>query len=450
MKSGWRLAWRNLRRNRRRNIAAVCAVMFGYTGLALLGGYAVRVDDFLRTNSIFFGRTGHVAFYKEGGLEGALAEPAKYALTPADQDAIMEALRESPEVVAVGRYLLGMGLAGNGCKAVPVISTGLELAVEDKIATHPEIVKHARELMQPVRGRALGSYQDVDGAAALATGLASLLGKTQVRDELGPPGPPGVLDCAASDVKARIAGDSNIQLAAISWSGSLSAVDAEVVSTFRAALAEAEYTALVTSLTTLQQLYDTDGVTYAAAYLTDYHDAHAVAERAARKLEGTAIRVYPYDHDVLGAYYIGTLRFVRAVVGFIGVIVVSVVAFAMFNATTLSVLERTREMGTLRALGYTRGQLRALYVREATLVAALACAAGLVVTLVTAGLINMSNVRFSPPGAAGTLQLMMTPTPLMCLCLAAIMTLASAVAAVLATRSSLRDSVVNLIAANRS
>jgi putative ABC transport system permease protein len=187
-----------------------------------------------------------------------------------------------------------------------------------------------------------------------------------------------------------------------------------------------------------------------AVYLDRYEDAHAVATLAAARLAGTGVAVYAYDHTTLGQYYVGTMRFIHSVVGFIGLIVVCVIGFAMFNATTLSVLERAREMGTLRALGYTRSHVRGLYAREAALLALLACAGGLALSTAGSSLVNWMNVRFHPPGAASALQLMFTPTPMLCFVLVVIMVAASVLTALLAVRARLRDSVVGLLTAART
>jgi len=54
MTGAWRLALRNLARNRRRNQATAVAIAFGYAGLVLLGGYATRIERFLTQVSPFF------------------------------------------------------------------------------------------------------------------------------------------------------------------------------------------------------------------------------------------------------------------------------------------------------------------------------------------------------------------------------------------------------------
>ena len=43
MTGAWRIALRNLSRNRRRNLVTASAIALGYAGLVVLGGYATRV-----------------------------------------------------------------------------------------------------------------------------------------------------------------------------------------------------------------------------------------------------------------------------------------------------------------------------------------------------------------------------------------------------------------------
>jgi putative ABC transport system permease protein len=50
---------------------------------------------------------------------------------------------------------------------------------------------------------------------------------------------------------------------------------------------------------------------------------------------------------------------------------------AMLNTLTISVIERTREIGMLRAVGSTRKQIRALILAEALLLAAIGTAFGI-------------------------------------------------------------------------
>lgn len=73
----WLLAIRNLRRNRRRNLATGVAVALGYAGLVLFGGYISRIEAFIRATTVYLQHTAHVSVFREGGLERAQARPAR-------------------------------------------------------------------------------------------------------------------------------------------------------------------------------------------------------------------------------------------------------------------------------------------------------------------------------------------------------------------------------------
>ena len=166
--------------------------------------------------------------------------------------------------------------------------------------------------------------------------------------------------CGTPAADAQIAADANIQLAGLAYDGGLSAVDGEIVSMFHTASADAEDQTIVAPLETLQRLYATDAVTYVAGWLHDAADAAAVASdlRARLGAHGIAASVYTYEDYDVNPYYVGSMQFIASLVTFIGVLVVAVVVLGVFNATTLTVFERTREIGTFRALGYRRRQVK--------------------------------------------------------------------------------------------
>src|SRR5512133_413735 len=116
MTGGWRIAVRNLSRNRRRNLSTGLAIALGYAAVVLLGGYATRIEGLLRTASVYLQHVGHLSIYKPGGLARAAAKPSGYALSAAEQGTVAALLAADPRVEFSGRYLRAGGLAGNGCK----------------------------------------------------------------------------------------------------------------------------------------------------------------------------------------------------------------------------------------------------------------------------------------------------------------------------------------------
>jgi len=340
-----------------------------------------------------------------------------------------------------------MGLAGNGCKSVPFEGVGVEPQAQARILDHPVVHATSPDLGRPHTGRMLAAAADVPGAIGMSAGLARLLGKPKVHDQITGSAPLAMPDCASPGVAAQLAADANVQLAAQSWTGSLSAVDGEIVNLFDTPLAESQETMILAPLATLQQLFDTDAVTRVAVWLHRDEDAAAFARDLSERLRaaGLAAEVRTWDDDRVSPYYTGTMAMLGSVVGFITLLVGTVVALSVLNAMTLTILERTRELGTLRALGFTRRTLAGLFVREAVLLGTLAAASGLALGLAAAACVNHADIRLNPPGIPGTIQLLVHPGPALCATLAAVLLPVVAAVTWLAVRRRTRESVVVLL-----
>jgi putative ABC transport system permease protein len=128
-------------------------------------------------------------------------------------------------------------------------------------------------------------------------------------------------------------------------------------------------------------------------------------------------------------FYVGTMNFLYVMASFIGTVIGSVVVLSILNSMTMTILERSREIGTFRSIGFTRTQMLGLFVREGVLLTGVGVLLGGVLAYTTAGLVNMANIRFSPPGVPGTMQLLLTPN----LTLGAVLAAAMLALAILAT-----------------
>jgi putative ABC transport system permease protein len=67
------------------------------------------------------------------------------------------------------------------------------------------------------------------------------------------------------------------------------------------------------------------------------------------------------------------------------------------NTLLMSMMERTREIGTMLAMGTPRAWIIALFMLEATLLGALGAAAGLLAGNLLASLIDFSGIHLPPP-----------------------------------------------------
>ena len=91
--------------------------------------------------------------------------------------------------------------------------------------------------------------------------------------------------------------------------------------------------------------------------------------------------------------------------GFIFVLIGGIVLFTVSNTMMAAVMERTTEIGTVRAVGLRQGGIRKLFVTEGFLLGCVGAVLGVVVALVLAAIINGLNLTWLPPGSS-------TPLPL--------------------------------------
>jgi putative ABC transport system permease protein len=91
---------------------------------------------------------------------------------------------------------------------------------------------------------------------------------------------------------------------------------------------------------------------------------------------------------------------------FILAIVLTIVVMSVTNAMSMSVVERTREIGTLRAIGLRRAGVVKLFVTEALLLVGIGCAAGLLLTLLVRLGVNAAHISYTPPNGTGRVPLL--------------------------------------------
>jgi len=415
MTANWRMAFRNLQRNKRRNLATGIAMAIGFAAFLAIGGYINRVEKYLRIHTIYGARTGHVVIYKKDGFENFYVKPKEYSLSPADQAAISDTLREMSTSIGIdlhGGILQGQGLVGNGCRTFPFLAMGIDPLLDKQLREHPLVGRWTQKFKGYKKGRGISEFPPETGAIAVAEGLAHILHKDKVYDDFPTDHRPQVItDCTAKNLFELTSSDANVQLAAGTWEGMMSALDGEIVATFNTGFSETNSSGIVTALTHLQKLYETDHVTLYAIWLKD---AGQLKSAVAALREGLSRRqvdvdIYTWLNEELAPFYTGTMSFLRTMVGFVTFILASVVILSIFNAATMTVIERAQEIGMMRSLGYTRQQIRQLFIREIVALSLLSPVGGAICAVIGIAIINRMNITFSPAGLAGSIQLLLDP-----------------------------------------
>ena len=77
-----------------------------------------------------------------------------------------------------------------------------------------------------------------------------------------------------------------------------------------------------------------------------------------------------------------------------------IVLFAVVNTMTMNVMERTNEIGTIRAMGVRRDGIRAQFVAEGWLLGAIGATVGVVLAFVGGSGDQHAGLTWTPPGNA--------------------------------------------------
>ena len=92
--------------------------------------------------------------------------------------------------------------------------------------------------------------------------------------------------------------------------------------------------------------------------------------------------------------------------GFIFMVVLTVVVMSVANSMGMTVIERTREIGTLRAIGLRRAGVVRLFTMESLLLTLIGCGSGLLFTVMVRYGINAANITYTPPNSVSPVPLL--------------------------------------------
>ena len=75
----------------------------------------------------------------------------------------------------------------------------------------------------------------------------------------------------------------------------------------------------------------------------------------------------------------------------------AIVLFTVSNTMNTAVVERTVEIGTLRAIGLRRSGIRSLFVIEGTLLGFFGAVLGVALAFIVSAIVNNMNIPWTPP-----------------------------------------------------
>lgn len=425
----WTFAFRNLFRNRRRTVATAAAVIAGFIGLLLLGGYIHRVEISLRTNSIYLFNKGHITIFKQGGLERFGTQPSRYQVTP-EMLTQIETLLESKKdkIDWIGKTLTGAGLVSDGDRSVPFFATGVDLQTLKNSFVNQDVLTWAIDFLLPGTTGFVQALEVTPQSISITERLSDLLRKKRPYDGL------------SED-------ETYVQLAGMTQYGDLNAVDVKLAVNHTTGSEMLEDSGLLASVETLQELYSLEGFHYIMVYLKDIRDLDQILLDLNQSFakNNLQLEAYRFDLPAISPNYAGSMGFLYVMSGFFVFLICGAVALSIMNSLTMGIIERTREIGTFRAIGFTNQQIAVMMTQEALCLCLISAALGTVLSFIISLVVNAANIRFTPPGVTNSIQFILSPNLYLVFIVLLIFLLVVGLTAYLVTTFKLKTKIINLL-----
>lgn len=416
------LALRNLQRNRRRSLATLLALVIGGASILLFGGYVQNIVYGMQTGYVRGG--GHLQLQHRDYFLFGSADPTAYGI--ADYAHVIDVVEHdpvlSPLLTVVTPSLEFGGIAGNFAAGVSRTIFASGVVVADRNA-----MLRWNDYGFPGKPRVLALTGSSADAAVIGTGVARVLRLCDALHLERCPKPQAAAaatgaalpqdvalltdrDAAAAPGTGADGEGARLELLAATVGGAPNVARLNVVKAEAQGVKEVDDAYIELHLKQAQRLlYGPARPEVTAIALQLHHTAEIPAAMARlEQLLATTLRGYPlaaYDFKTLNPYYGQTIGMFNAIFSFISLLIAAIVLFTVGNTMNAAVVERTVEIGTLRAMGERRAGIRRLFVAEAVLLGMFGALLGVLAALGLAALINGSGLTWTPPGNVDPIHL---------------------------------------------
>ena len=354
--SGWthwfKFAVHNTLRNRRRSLVTVSIAALGTAAILLAGGFALFTYEALAQAAAR--DTGHLVLGTPASFTTDEDVPLQHGLS--NVDALRTQLLADPAVRQVLPKVVFSGLISNGDKSTVMVATGVDPDNEFAVK---------------------GPFLTVTAGSVLVTDSTEpevMLGEALARSLKATPG-------------------SSLTLLASTTEGAMNAMDVVVKGTFTTGVPDIDKRAVYTSVALAQRLLVTDRVSSLGVFLDRMASTLPAQARVAAK--NPSLEVQTWEQQAV--FYQAVKGLYNRIFGALGIILGVIVVFVVTNAMAMAIIERTREIGTLRAMGTLPSQLLRTLGLEGMLLGGVGALVGAALSLGVAVMLYVVPVNMPPP-----------------------------------------------------
>ncbi|WP_445355998.1 ABC transporter permease [Microbulbifer sp. EKSA008] len=345
----------NLLRNRRRSFLAVAIISIVVTALMTSGGFGLFTYQSLKENAAR--SEGHLVLTQPGYFSSDEDFPLQLGLDNANE--LRRDLLVGENVKAVQPRVYLQGLISNGDKSTIFLGQGIL----------PSEFRVKGPFLNVTEGSILSNREDISDPEIM-------LGKDLARN----------LNVSPGDY---------ITLMSSTVHGALNAMDFKVRGVFGTGVPDMDKRQVYISVQAAQFLLDSERVSTMAIYGYNLDKTASLQEKLRELVPELEITTW----EDRAFFYQGVKNLYDRIFGLMGIIMALVIFVSLFNTLAMSVTERTREIGTLSALGASKVELITGFILEALVLAVVGSLAGVILAgLISAGLMMFDITMPPPPG----------------------------------------------------
>jgi len=415
----FKIAIRNILRNGRRSLMTASAIAVGSIALILFGEY----NDFaflgLQTQAVI--GSGHLSVFQKGYFDFGSGNPAGYSIS--NYKSVIELIKNDPELKpklnVVTPTVSLFGIAGNFTidASKTYFGTGFVPSDRDKMRHWDEYHLRAPNFVFSPLGL---SDNDINHGI-VGIGMARVLGLCQQLKVPNCPPPPKsaekvdksapVLSVDLSELAARDrtpadkteSSEPRLDLLSATATGAPNVVTFYVNEAQSQGVKELDDAFVGMHLKLAQELLYGRGEHKAVSIVIQLNrseDLDFAKKRLATLFAEHKLPLEVHDFEELSPSYVQIRNFLTVMFTFLAVIMGMIVVFTVINTMSMSVMERTNEIGTARAMGVRRSGIRRQFVVEGLMLGIIGATAGVLVGTLLSIWFNHAGIMYTPPGQA--------------------------------------------------
>jgi putative ABC transport system permease protein len=418
----FQIALRNIYRNTRRSVTTLSTIALGAAAVTLFGAFITYIEYGVETGAVQ--ETGHLQVFRRGYFDFGSAAPAAWGME--NYQAVLRLIKDDPELQSLATVVTPVqsltGIVGNSENntSKTFFGTGFVPSERDRMKLWNEYGTGSQGLKH-------SGLTDGDLSGGISgVGLVRILGFCEQMKLTNCPAVPTVAEAGNAPAQAATvdltelsgrdkpadsgvrSAEPTVDLLAATADGAPNVVGLQIKDVERQAAKELDDNYIGMNLGLAQNLIYGRGDHKATGIIIQLKRTEDVPKARARltqlfKQHGLDLEIR--DFTQLNPQYTQIVGLFGTLFSFISLLILIVVVFTVSNAMGMSVVERTGEIGTMRAMGVLRKGIRKQFLIEGSLIGLIGATCGVVLAYIAAYAVNHSLLTWTPPGRVAPVPL---------------------------------------------